>query len=130
LSIRKILPNGLFERISTAEIVSRWEENERILGIRQHSGLANKTPPDSAKRTLDAYLARCRDGRLPARWGDCEPQQPVEATLELLCGYDWREPGYIEKVISLWAPCLPRRFRGITPEMMAETALQNSCDQK
>jgi hypothetical protein len=121
LSVRTRLEGGLFERLSTVEIAADWRDDERRkLRIVQHSGRANTHPPEEAWQALEAYLAACGDGRLPVQWEEWEPQRRVEATLESVCGYEWSEQGNIEKVIALWEPCLPRRLRGMTPEIMAE----------
>jgi hypothetical protein len=122
--LRRRLPSGGFERLSTAEIDVDLE-CPPLFNVIQHRGLANLPPPDEAARVLEAYLSMCRRDELPVDRLGLAPMSAID-TVEEQCGYDWRKPGNVEKAIAIWSPCLPGHVRRMTPREIATRTLEGS----
>jgi hypothetical protein len=124
LSVRRLLPSGGFVRLSTAEISVKATNGARELDVVQHRGHANGDAPPQPEAMLGEYLEKCRAGRLAINESELVPL-PSSGGVMATCGYDWREPGNIEKAIAAWSPCLPRRIRGMAPEELAVPATRH-----
>ena len=110
VSVRRPLPDGTFERLSTAEL--RWDG----IGIAavQHRGAGNGEPPPEAIEALGAYLRAVAADTALAGPAIRSPR-PLGAgvPLAVACGYDWSAPGHWETARDLWAGFMPRPMRAM-----------------
>jgi len=114
LSIRRLLPDGGYERLSTAQVEVGPHGGIRLA---EHKGPGNAEPPPEANAALQAVLAAAGQGVLKLnpealeRRGDAAGPDLVSFE----CQYDWRDPEAIATALRAWEPCLPRWLRGATP---------------
>ncbi len=118
LSIRRRLPDGGYERSSTAQVSLQG----RMPALLQHFGRSNRPPPREAARAMGAYMERLQDRSRPATWDEPPPVRPPGRTAVI--GYDWRHPGNLAEAIAAWEPLLPRPLRGCAPEVWSGLALR------
>jgi PcfJ-like protein len=110
LSIRSVAADGVETRMSTAEVSISLSEPH--FKVRQHCGLKNTAPSESASRALDAYLAELRATTLD--WSPFKEIKPQATTLSDIAHYDTTIPDNVEKCLRLWDPLLPKTLRGLT----------------
>ena len=113
VSIRRALPDGGYERLSTLEVsVARreWREVE-------HQARKNFLPGVDAQvmafNLRDAFV----EGRLRVDRECLRPREGYQIgdVVLRMAGYDWRSARHVEGALRAWDPSLPRWMRGLTP---------------
>ncbi len=111
VSLRRTVPDGAFERLSTAEVRPVHAEGGARFEVVQHRGRRNAEPDPACVAALDRYVAALTDGRLAADLSAFRPDRRVPDAVRA-AGYDFRVPGAFAEVVRIWSDILPRSARG------------------
>jgi hypothetical protein len=109
-SIRRIAPDGSYERVSTLEIEFAYDGTPARL--RQHHGRGNADPHPAAVAAAEWLLKH----HPMAPWRAFHQCRTVHGKSNLVgekCRYDWRRPGFVEAAVAAYGPALPARFSGM-----------------
>ncbi len=116
-SIRRTLPGGAYERLSTVEFsfAARGANSNGtcLAHVEQHRGRRNAMPPPLAERFLRSYVRDVLSvASIPA--ADLTPI-PERHDTAAEAGYAWWENGHWAAAERAWAPHLPPAARGLGP---------------
>lgn len=125
VAIREIMPDGITERRSTAEIRYRpptLSDGARYMMV-QHRGHANSSPETVASEVLWSYrrglVGVVGEPKLEVdHTGFAKVEEPL--SVSTIAGYSAENPDHLEAVLRLWEPMLSRPLRGLTLEEFAE----------
>lgn len=132
VSVRRLLPDGGYQRLSTAQLECGGDGMPRV---EEHRGLRNGEPPLEAVGALGLLAAGIREGRIPLAPEALEPRSlPVhDDEIARNCRYDWRSEERLAAALEAWSPLLPRWLRGATPEaafgMLLERGLLGTLEE-
>ena len=101
LSLRRALPDGTFERLSTAHVSCSHGRFETL----EHRGRGNGRPHPDAEAALARYASDVEAGALPVDRDGLAPM-PEDDPLAA-CGYDAADAAQRAAVRDLWRPHLP-----------------------
>ncbi len=115
LSIRRVLPGGGYERLSTFQV--RVADDGGLVD-EEHQARGNFLPGIDAQVMAFALKEAVEDGRLqfrPEAMARAAESPGKDDVVAALAGYDWRDPAQVAGAILAWEPCLPRWMRGLDP---------------
>ncbi len=120
-SVRRLLPGGDFERLSTVEMDGR-SACMGYVEVAQHQGRGNGPAPVEAETLVADYVEGLCDGThaidetaFARREGIPRPDP---------AGYPSADDACLGAMLEAWGPCLPSRFRGLAPDDMARLVME------
>lgn len=110
VSVRAVLPDGAFRRISTAEITVRAGGRGLAVFVNQHHGPGNGDANVAALEFVNDLATRLEDGEVRHDPAALEGRSPRDYD----DGVDWEAPTSLAASLDAWRPYLPRALRDAT----------------